>query len=48
MTLNIPVGVDVASVVFLVTANLDLLETPLWKDGVRGTEVTPEHLMTEP
>ena len=39
MRLDVPVGVDVLRVVFLVAADLDLLETPLGQDGVRSAEV---------
>ena len=48
MTLNVPVGVDVTSVVFLITTNFNLLETPLGKDRIGCTEVAPKNLMAEP
>ena len=48
MRLDVPVGVDVTGVVFLITTNFNLLETPLGKDRVGRTEVTPKNLMAEP
>ena len=47
VVLDVPVRMGVTRIVLLITADLDLLEPPLWKDGVCRTEVAAENMVTE-
>ena len=47
MTLDIPVCVGILGVVLLFAGNLDLLETPLRKNSIRGSQVASQSLVLE-
>ena len=47
VALNVPVRMRVLRVVLLITADLDLLETPLRQDCVRSTKIATKRLVTE-
>lgn len=47
MTFDVPVSVNIFTVVLLVAADLDLFEPPLRQDRVRSSKVTPQVRMPE-
>ena len=48
MALDVPVGMCIRGVVFLVAADLNLFETPLWQYGICSFQVAIQQLVTEP
>ena len=47
VALDVPVGVRIAWVVLLITADLDLFETPLRENCVCRTQITAENVVPE-
>ena len=48
MAFHTPIGVRIFWIILFVTANFDLLETPLRKNGIQGTQITPQVFVLDP
>lgn len=48
MTLHIPMGMRIVRIILLITAHLNLLESPLRQNRIRGPQITPKLIMLKP